>query len=64
MLSRQVSSLVCPFHGSSTWAEMAVVPIKGFAAVVREVRGVLQNVRLEMSTRHVHKTFLCIMNFT
>ena len=41
MLSRKVASLVCPLHSSSTWAEMAVVLIKGSAAVVCEVGGVL-----------------------
>ena len=41
MLSRQGSSLVRPLHGSSNRAEMAVVSIKGFAAVMCEIRGVL-----------------------
>ena len=37
MLSRKVSSLVCPLHGSSNRAEMAIITIKGFAAVVRDL---------------------------
>ena len=41
MLSRRVASLVRPFHGSSAGAEMTVIFIKGFAAVVSEVGGVL-----------------------
>ena len=41
MLSRHVSSLVCPLHGNSNRAEVSVISIEGFAAVVSEVGGVL-----------------------
>ena len=41
MPSRQVASLVCPFHGSSTWAAMAVVLIERLTSMVCEISGVL-----------------------